>query len=885
VRNDTPDAFRTVFDRLSAAVCIDPGTADGELLRRFRADADEAAFAELVRRHGGRVAGVCRRWLGDPGRADDASQAVFLLLARKAGRLSGVGSLAGWLHAAAVHIARNAKRADARRATREKQAAKPERVAPADPTWAEVRRHLDAELARLPQKYRDPLVLCFLDGLGQAEAARKLGIAEGVFRGRLDRGRAKLRTRLERLGLGAALLAVPTADALTVPTLAAVLTVVRQDKAGEAVSAAVSALLPRSHTVAGMAAGAASLIAVVTSLVLVVVGQPAKPPTAADDSPPAKSVRLGRPQYPLKPDTSDRPHWLADGRTVLTATASAVVWLEPATGHVVRTWPLPTGCELVGANADGPAVCLTDGTRLAVWNPATGKKTCELTVAKPDTARRSVEFSPDGATVLVRDAKTVRAFDAKTGVERWADVNPSLDPARGWVGVRADGSVLATAANGEVRVLDPNTGRKTGELSVPGDASKYRLTPDGRQLWAATSAGVRAWDAATGAGLRSFGVADGRLQSPRRFAVTADGTRLAVADVDGVDSGKLLLLDPAKPTDSRSVPLAWAADVELMEFTPDGKTLLLARHGERAPRLFDAATGKETSPPSGSHLGPLVGVCPVSADRVATAGLDRTLRVWDAATGKELAAHPLTGANTLAALTPLGDDRVVTADHYPGTLAVREWKTGKTVRTLDPGCYVTTLAASADGTRIAVAGRVVPKDGRGSVGVFVLLDAATGKTVARHDGFDPHSVALSADGKRVIVGCADGVRVLTEGDAAPVHRKGEAVRAVAISADGKWFAVATADAVRVTDADGKPITSITTRNAVAVALSADGTRLAWNEGAAVFTAPADTGKPALPLRGHDDSVRSLTFSSDGTRLLSAAADGTAFVWPLSADSK
>ncbi len=92
MRNETTDAFRGILDRLSAPAGAYTHSTDGQLLTRFHAAGDEAAFSELVRRHGGPVAGVCRRWLGDPGRAEDATQAVFLLLARRAGRLSGEGA-------------------------------------------------------------------------------------------------------------------------------------------------------------------------------------------------------------------------------------------------------------------------------------------------------------------------------------------------------------------------------------------------------------------------------------------------------------------------------------------------------------------------------------------------------------------------------------------------------------------------------------------------------------------------------------------------------------------------------------------------------------------------------------------------------------------------
>jgi hypothetical protein len=118
--------------------------ADTELLRRYAAERDEDAFAELVRRNGPLVLRTCRHVLGEAG-AEDAFQATFLLLARSAGRLTRSGSLAGWLHAAAVRIAGRARRGEGRRREREIVTDAPQ-VATDDLTWREVREVLDAEL-------------------------------------------------------------------------------------------------------------------------------------------------------------------------------------------------------------------------------------------------------------------------------------------------------------------------------------------------------------------------------------------------------------------------------------------------------------------------------------------------------------------------------------------------------------------------------------------------------------------------------------------------------------------------------------------------------------------------------------------------------------------
>ncbi|HEX4611942.1 MAG TPA: sigma-70 family RNA polymerase sigma factor, partial [Urbifossiella sp.] len=145
------------------------GLADDELLGRFITGRDDAAFAELVRRHGARVLRVCRHALGDAHDAEDAFQATFLVLARKAAGLRGVRSLAGWLHGTAVRTAQNARRVAMRRRRREREAARPDGPPPPDPApLRDLQAILDEEVGRLPEKYRAPFVLCFLDGRSRA---------------------------------------------------------------------------------------------------------------------------------------------------------------------------------------------------------------------------------------------------------------------------------------------------------------------------------------------------------------------------------------------------------------------------------------------------------------------------------------------------------------------------------------------------------------------------------------------------------------------------------------------------------------------------------------------------------------------------------------------
>jgi RNA polymerase sigma factor (sigma-70 family) len=191
---------------------------DPELLRRFAADRDEAAFAALVARHGPVVLDVCRAVLGNHTDAEDAFQATFLLLARAAGSVRRPGSLSAWLHGVAYRTALTARTRAARR--RKHEARTPARGAaePDDLSWAEVRRVVHEELAGLGERYRVVIVLCDLDGLTQERAAAGLGLTPAAVKKRLERGRAMLRKALGRRGLGpAAGLAVAAVPAAGVP--------------------------------------------------------------------------------------------------------------------------------------------------------------------------------------------------------------------------------------------------------------------------------------------------------------------------------------------------------------------------------------------------------------------------------------------------------------------------------------------------------------------------------------------------------------------------------------------------------------------------------------------------------------------------------------------
>jgi RNA polymerase sigma factor (sigma-70 family) len=175
---------------------------DGALLRRFREDRNDNAFTALVRRHGPMVLAVCRRVLRDGQEAEDAMQATFLVLARKAGSLRRPEGLAAWLHGVAYRVARKARVGEARRKAREHAVGCPEAIEPPDDAvWRDLRPVLDAVIEGLPEKYREAVVLCYLQGRSNTEAARYLGCPSGTIASRLARARELLRGRLARRGL------------------------------------------------------------------------------------------------------------------------------------------------------------------------------------------------------------------------------------------------------------------------------------------------------------------------------------------------------------------------------------------------------------------------------------------------------------------------------------------------------------------------------------------------------------------------------------------------------------------------------------------------------------------------------------------------------------
>jgi RNA polymerase sigma factor (sigma-70 family) len=247
------------------------GLSDAQLLERFVRQRDEAAFEVLVWRHGPKVLGVCRRVLRHDQDAEDAFQAVFLILARKGGSIGKGQAVASWLYQVAYRVALRARRRAEKRASQPLPPAEVPATPPApNAEWSELRPVLDDEVNRLPEKYRAPFILCYVDGKTNEEAAQELACPKGTVQSRLAWARQRLRLRLTQRGvtltgglLGAAL--APQLSA-AVPASLAETTV----KAGLLVAAGTAATGVVSGQVAALTQGV--LRTMLWTKIMIVVG-------------------------------------------------------------------------------------------------------------------------------------------------------------------------------------------------------------------------------------------------------------------------------------------------------------------------------------------------------------------------------------------------------------------------------------------------------------------------------------------------------------------------------------------------------------------------------------------------------------------------------------
>jgi len=301
-----PRAAATVAHRLRI---VDPNLSlatDRQLLDRYLAHADQAAFAEIVHRHERAILSVCRQVLFDRADVEDAFQATFVALVERAKRIKWNDTLGGWLVTVAHRVAVRSVRTRARLVRREQNAAaQPSSPMPevgADLSWREAIAVLHEELDALPDRFRLPLILCYLEGLSREEAASRLGWRLGTVKAGLERGREKLRVILERRGvtLSAGLLAgvvACTSAATASPELrAATLKAVTGHTTTAIIELARSAM-PAITAKTKIVYGSVITAALCVGLLTAIAGSPARVATpGAPDSPPATKTVPDQPQ-------------------------------------------------------------------------------------------------------------------------------------------------------------------------------------------------------------------------------------------------------------------------------------------------------------------------------------------------------------------------------------------------------------------------------------------------------------------------------------------------------------------------------------------------------------------------------------------------------------
>jgi RNA polymerase sigma factor (sigma-70 family) len=660
----------------------DAALTDRELLWRFGDSRDETAFAALVRRHGRMVLSVCRRVLHQEQDAEDAFQATFVILARKASAPGWQDSIGNWLYQVAYRLAVRARRQATRRQARERKAEDRRGDDPlAEVTLREAQRVLDDELNRLPEKYRVPLVLCCLEGSTQDEAAQQLGWSVATLKRRLQGGRDLLGARLRRRGLTLSALltgltlaegASPAAvsDALLTSTVTAA-------SASPGVLPAQTSVLVRAMLQSMLLGkvkvvlGAVCILAVAAGLgAALLVPAPPSPEPAEDQAQPAKEPpaartdrfgdrlpagalqRLGSVRLRHKASVHSTT-FAAEGRVLITAGDSAVRFWNPATGQEIHHLD---GQNCIACSPDGKTLATLKETSLTLWDAATGEQLRKISLqgSMPDGR---LLFAPDGRRIAApvgNDALAV--WDINTGRELLHLLKQ--DKPLVCFEFTPDGKGILTAVGSRteeivLRRWDSTTGKELNAARIPATERPPWLrplafSPDGKSIAleeAATAKRVEGEttsvyteyrlylaDVATGRELRRLDATSSVVWSA---GFSRDGRQVACQRMDGsvgvweTATGQPRFIARGYPGNSRPDGIVTSA------FTPDGKTL--ATVGESgAIHLWDVALGREILANLHAHSDAITCLAfTPDGKTVATGSNDHTIRLWDTAAGRQ----------------------------------------------------------------------------------------------------------------------------------------------------------------------------------------------------------------------------------------------------------
>jgi RNA polymerase sigma factor (sigma-70 family) len=886
--------------------------SDRQLLELFIEKNDESAFAAIVDRHGPMLLAQCRRLLGDMALAEDVLQATFLVLARKARAIRRRDSLASWLYGVAQRLSRQARLAETARSRREKTAGEHREPAQNDPGWEELLRVLDEELARLPDRHRLPLLLCYLEGQTQDEAANQLGWSLSTLRRRLDDARELLRARMIRRGatLGAALFAgffAPSGvrAALSAELRQAVLTTALSSLTGVAVPASILAL---AH--GGMRMTAFMKLTLWSLLILTAGGVLAGFWLPGQEPPPRKQQPL-----PEKPEADrDQPKEKLP--------APAVARLGTA---AFRHGRANLGWRSLAFTPDGKQLISIGGGWMRRWDIATGQAVVNLGDGWRDgTYNADLMVTPDGKvacicrTVEEKPAGSIQecfTYDFETGKERQKYRHDEILVRRLRARPRLlmpDGKTVAEVAQ-YIHLWNITDGKLVKEFKLErGGYTAMVFPPGGKTVIGGDDANtIHVLDPATGKEIRSFGIAN--VNGVSLMAVSPDGKRLVT---HSPSDGFLRLWNLEKGEEERVFDFPDDHGVGTIQFTPDGRTLIAGisvdRRGSRnVVRSWDVATGKPglawTDDPT---IGFLTAISP-DGKTLATMNDNGVIRLWDMETGKEKRPREASPcALTAVTFRPDGKSVLTVGDD----LALRDWDaaTGRLLRTGSvPG---------KPGEARFQAGTLLVSDREKDL--VRLVDTASGKVVREAQGT---RAVVSSDGKRLATTDKDGRIRVTEVDtgkllqnwAAPEEKETKAQPyplARGFSADGESLIVQ-GEIVSVKDVQSwKQRTSWSLRrNKVleknepragrfgeptdridAVAVSADGNSIAFavaKDVASGFGRHRQTGQIRLMVLGtrtgkllhqvdvDDEDFRELVFSPDG-KLLAAGGMWTVRVWEV-----
>jgi RNA polymerase sigma factor (sigma-70 family) len=597
------------------------GQCDGQLLELFLADRDEAAFANLVRRHGPMVLGVCGRILRHPHDAEDAFQATFLVLARKAASVVPRELVGHWLYGVAVRTALRARSSALRHRSRERQVIDmPDRAAPAKAIVYDLRPVLDEELSRLPEIYRIPLVLCELEGRTKREAASALGVPEGTVASRLARGRVLLRKHLTRRGLAVTstsltLLLSQNASAdvpanlLASTVRTAISYLPAQAASAGLVSARVVALSEREITdmllsklkvftwlvVVLLAAGA---VAAQTLQANIAVAQAdLSPPLQGDARPGAKARKPETLALPAGISV-DAVDWGRDGKILVTqeriyekvgdvsnVTGYALQVRDARTGEIRKTLLQSEGTKDqlhdVAFSPDGKSLAAIHraGTEMAVlvWDVATWKGSKTFMAEGLDDSLK-VAWSRDGRLLAAAGLTVpsgggvIAVWDVKKEKLLWHAQSP-VEWTYG-LGFSPDGKQLASAStDATIMLWDVTTGKCTKKLEGHGAEGVYSLTfsPDGLLVSGGLDGTVRLWDLETGKPKRT--VKDGYTKRLIvQVAFSPDGRFLATAGHVADNDNSTSLFD-TRTWDLRRTFPRQQGGIRALGFSSDGSTI------------------------------------------------------------------------------------------------------------------------------------------------------------------------------------------------------------------------------------------------------------------------------------------------------------------------